>query len=190
MRGIRKIATWLGWGIGFLSSVGGGLGAASVIAMTGLVTVEIIGRTLFKFSTLISDEMSGYLLVAMGFLGLGYTLKIEGHIRVDTVIMRLSPRLRSLLIATWCLAGLVYVSVLTSVFWRLVLESYTMKTTSIGLGRTPLFIPQMAMPIGVMLLGLQLLVELSRNIRTLAGPGGRDATGPGGLPASVERQEQ
>ena len=64
-------------------------GVASGILMvvsTLLVLVEIVVRTAFSQTLFVTEEYSGYLMAAMTFLALAYTLKDKSHIRMTFYI--------------------------------------------------------------------------------------------------------
>lgn len=153
---------------GALSAAGMALSALALVLMTLLITIEVIGRNFFSVSTLVSDEMAGYLLVALTFLGLAATLRQGGLIRVDVYRRRLRGRGRRVLDVILYVLASVYTAVLVWYAWRFVLESYRFKTTSIYFTATPLWIPHGLMALGASLLLLELLAALCV---TVAGEG-------------------
>ena len=133
----------------------------AVVAMTALVTVEVVSRDLFNRSTLIADEMSGYLLVALTFLGLAPTLRGGGFIRIDTYHARLRGRARVALDLAIHVLALGYAVLLDWYLWQLAGDAWRLGTTSIQVSRTPLWIPQLCMAVGGLLLVLDLLARLA-----------------------------
>jgi TRAP-type C4-dicarboxylate transport system permease small subunit len=144
-----------------VAAVAGVASGAAVVLMTGLVTVEVLSRDLFNRSTLIADEMSGYLLVALTFLGLAPTLRGGGFIRIDTYHARLRGGGRVALDLAIHLLGLGYAVLLDWYLWQLALDAWRLGTTSIQISRTPLWIPQACMAVGGSLLVLDLLARLT-----------------------------
>ena len=144
-----------------VAAVAGVISGAAVVAMTALVTVEVLSRDLFGRSTLIADEMSGYLLVALTFLGLAPTLRGGGFIRIDTYRARLRGRGRLALEVAIHLLALGYAVLLDWYLWRLALDAWRLGSTSIQISRTPLWIPQACMAIGGLLLAFDLLARLA-----------------------------
>jgi TRAP-type C4-dicarboxylate transport system permease small subunit len=144
-----------------VAAVAGAVSGAAVVAMTALVTVEVLSRDLFNRSTLVADEMSGYLLVALTFLGLAPTLRGGGFIRIDTYHARLRGGGRVALDLAIHLLALGYAVLLDWYLWRLTLDAWRLGTTSIQISRTPLWIPQGCMAVGGLLLVLDLLARLA-----------------------------
>ena len=143
-----------------VAAVAGAVSGAAIVAMTALVTIEVLGRDLFNRSTLIADEMSGYLLVLLTFVGLAPTLRGGGFIRIDTYRARLRGGARRGLELAIHLLALGYTALLDWHLWRLALDAWRLGTTSIQVSRTPLWIPQACMALGGLLLVLDLLARL------------------------------
>ena len=141
--------------------------AVSLFIMVLFLTFEIVARSLFNFSTLLSVEVAGYLLVCIAFLGLAYCLKTGGHIQVEIVVGRVSPMIRDLMRLVACVGGAIYSSLITYSSYHLVIDSFSLRATSIYISHTPLYLPQALVPIGMGLLTLQLTVEAFHTIRSL-----------------------
>jgi TRAP-type C4-dicarboxylate transport system permease small subunit len=145
--------------IDFLSTAGMYASGIGISLMALFITLEIAGRHLFGYSMLIVDEWSGYLLVIVTFLGLAYTLKTKGFLQIEFFLNRLSPRLRSIFNAVLILLALLYSLVIQYKLIVHVWSSYTTGQVSISISQTPLYIPQLFMPVGMSLLILQLIKE-------------------------------
>jgi len=143
-----------------VAAIAGAVSGAAVVAMTALVTVEVLSRDLFNRSTLIADEMSGYLLVALTFVGLAPTLRGGGFIRIDTYHARLRGGGHVALDLAIHLLALGYAALLDWHLWQLAADAWQLGTTSIQVSRTPLWIPQAAMAVGGLLLVFDLLARL------------------------------
>jgi len=153
--------------VGLVSDAGAALAALCIALIMTLVCVEVLGRTFFGVSTMIADEMSGYLNVAVVFLGLAYTLKENGFIRVEFVYQRFRGAVRS--VARWIivLTSLLYVLVIAVYMVRHVRYSYTRHILSTNVGEIPLWIPQSLIVAGVVILGLQILTYALNRVRNL-----------------------
>ena len=133
---------------------------AAVVGMMALVTFEVLLRTFANRSTLVADEMAGYLLVAMTFLGLAPSLRDGAFIRIDTYRDRLRGGARRLLDVALVALALAYAITVDWYLWDLLAGTWRLGTTSIQVSRTPLWIPQAVMAVGGLLLILELLVEM------------------------------
>lgn len=150
-----------------LSRAGGVLGGALAIVMMLTIGREVIGRYFFNAPTSWVVELDGYLLVALVYLGGGYILQNDAHIRVDIVYSRLSPRAR----ARADLFGLALaVPFLGFVIWQgglLTWYSWAQRDRSVVMD-WPLWLPELAVPVGAALLLLQVLAIATRRARFLA----------------------
>ncbi|HTI54213.1 MAG TPA: TRAP transporter small permease [Verrucomicrobiae bacterium] len=133
---------------------------AAVVGMMVLVTFEVLLRTFANRSTLVADEMAGYLLVAMTFLGLAPSLRGGAFIRIDTYRDRLRGGARRALDVALVAVALAYAITVDWYLWDLLAGTWRLGTTSIQVSRTPLWIPQAVMAVGGLLLILELVVEM------------------------------
>jgi TRAP-type C4-dicarboxylate transport system permease small subunit len=150
-----------------LAYAGAVLAALATLAILCLVCTEVFLRELFDQSTLIADEMSGYLNVAVVYLGLAYTLREGGFIRVEAVYSRIAHRAGRL--APWLivLSSLAYLLVLIIYMGKHVAYSYEADIRSMFVSQTPLFWPQLLIPAGLGILALQLVAYALKRVRDL-----------------------
>ena len=141
-----------------------------LVAMVVLISVEILGRYFFRFSTLIADEYSGYLFVWATFLGFAHALRTGQFLRVEMLVVRLAPRLRNALEILAAAAGLVVAAIAAWGTWKLVYTSWRFGSLSIQPSATPLLIPQLIMPLGLLLLCLLYVEEIWRRLAGDVGP--------------------
>lgn len=158
-----------------LGVIAGGLLIAFLALM---VATEVIGRSLFNVSLLLADEYSGYIVVALVFLGIPYALFHDALLRVDFVFERLRGRGKVLAALLFDLASLAVTAVLGWYLTRMVITTFERGTFSSTPAMTPLWIPQVVMPIGLLLTVLILLHRIVGRCRALRhGPGAPDAGG-------------
>jgi TRAP-type mannitol/chloroaromatic compound transport system permease small subunit len=155
-----------------ISLIGGVIAAISILLMTGLILLEILLRSTTGISTLICEEYSAYLLVVFGAMALAHTFKSGGHIRVDLILSKLSPRAR--LVVDLCCAiisffVLVYVVVQA---WGYFYGSLSSGQTSMYYSKTPVWAPQIFIVIGTGLMSLQLLSRIATLFRDLGAAAG------------------
>ena len=89
--------------VGRIARACGVLAALAIVAILVIVCVETVLRQ-FQASLLVTDEIAGYLNAAAIFLGLAWTLREGGFIRVellyDRAVGRLKQALRWLIVLT------------------------------------------------------------------------------------------
>jgi TRAP-type C4-dicarboxylate transport system permease small subunit len=155
------------------------LAAAALIATLVFVVLSIAGR-LLSFQVRGTDAYAGYAMAACGFLALAHTLKRGEHIRVTLLLTHVGARAHRAL-ELWCYVLATAVSAAFAYFSiRLAWQSYTFNDISTANDATPLWIPQLAMAAGTVVLLVAFLDELVLEIR-----GARHARA-GDEPAHVE----
>ncbi|AKH19026.1 TRAP transporter small permease [Sedimenticola thiotaurini] len=129
-----------------------------LVLMALLILVQIVGRW-FGVVVPSTEDFSGFLLAAASFLALAYTLRSGGHIRVSLVISHLHGRSRRLMEGVVLLLALVLVGYAAWSASQLVLESYRFQEVSQGYIPVLLWIPQLPMAVGLLVLEIALLDE-------------------------------
>lgn len=123
-----------------------------VLAMMLVIAVDVFTRAVFGYSWQMSEEIAGYLLVALVFCSLSIGARDGAMLRVDFLFVRFAPRLQQLLDRIYAVLGLAFVGLWTYQLGRLVWSSYTREMVSNSAFPVPLWIPQVMMPVGAALL--------------------------------------
>jgi TRAP-type C4-dicarboxylate transport system permease small subunit len=149
-------------------SYGTGYAAGLVLlAIVVLTMIEVVSRYVLKNPLILSDELGGYAMVAVSFLGLAYCAQENGHIRITFIVERLSTSTAGRIRVVMLVLGLAFVAVAAWVSWKFLGDSFTRNMRSNSLLSTPLKWPQMAMPIGFTLFALVLAGHLARAVQNL-----------------------
>ncbi len=112
-----------------------------------------------------TDMYAGYCMAASGFLALAHTLKRGEHIRVTLILQKLTGRARHRL-EIWALFAASLLAALFAVYSvRLSYQSWSFHDISTGTDATPLWIPQVAMAVGTLVLLIAFVDELVLEIR-------------------------
>lgn len=93
--------------IGRISAVLGGIAMAQAIVLTAVMVYEVVCRFGFNAPNIWSYDLAYMLSGTMLFLGAGYTLREEGHVRIDFLSQRLPPRLARLVEGAFLVALLL-----------------------------------------------------------------------------------
>jgi TRAP-type C4-dicarboxylate transport system permease small subunit len=138
--------------------------ALCMIGLLAMVLLSIVSRQL-NFHVPGTDAYAGYLMAAAGFLALAHTLKRGEHIRVTLLLSHLhgAPR-RALEI--WSLVAASALAMLSAGYsCRLAWQSHTFNDISTASDATPLWIPQLAMAAGTLILAIAFIDELVLELR-------------------------
>lgn len=151
------------------SGFGGWLAVVMICLALGLALSEILARSLINRTLYITEEYSGYLMCTLTFCSLAYTLRERGHIRMVFVLRLLSGRGRHFLNLACHTVGLLFGIGFTYFCWLFFLDSVVSGSQSMQISETYLAIPQIFMPLGALMLTLQFLGEVMRDILVIRG---------------------
>lgn len=148
----------------------GALAALFIVAICAVVLLQVCANLLDTVANFLTGEpvgivipsyaeFAGFFLAAASFLALAYTLRHGDHIRVSLLITHLRGGARRLT-ELGCLAVALAVSVYFTWFmFDLVRESLEYKDVSPGMVPVRLWIPQLSLALGLVVLVIALLDE-------------------------------
>jgi TRAP-type C4-dicarboxylate transport system permease small subunit len=135
-----------------------------MVGVLAMVLASVVGR-LAGFNLRGSDAYAGYCMAAAAFLALAHTLKRGEHIRVNLFLERFGRRTTHALELWSHAAGSFFCAVLALFCVRLVWQSFTFNDVSQGNDATPLWIPQIAMAAGAIVLAVAMIDDFVLHIR-------------------------
>ncbi len=150
---------WLRTGLDFLYQASGVAAALSLVAILLLIVVQMLARWTGEVFPGAPDY-AGYAMASASFLAFANALNHGSHIRVSILLNSVAPRFRRAL-EVWCFG----IGALTMWYFvwnarRFVFWSWKFNDISQGQDKTPLWIPQMAMLIGAVILAIALTDHL------------------------------
>ena len=152
-----------------ISFCGAAFASAVLAAGLLLILVEIFMRTALNSTTYIATEYPGYICAAVSFMGLGYTLSLNGHIRMSFVFLLLKGKPGIVWNILIHLIGFVVSACLIVISWDFFYASYTNGTVSMKITQTPLAVPQFFIFLGTIILTLQFISETCKLVFMLKG---------------------
>lgn len=143
----------------------GAVAALCLIALLVIIIAQILARWMsLQFPG--STDYAGYFMAAASFFALAYTLNAGAHIRVSLLLSRFTGNRRRFA-EIWCLA------IATALTWyfawyatKAVRVSHLINDISQGQDAMPLWIPQLVMAAGTVVLAVAFTDHL---VRTLLG---------------------
>ena len=142
------------------------LAALFLVGVLLMVLLAIFGRQ-FHMYVPGTDAYAGYLMAASGFLALAHTLKHGDHIRVTLVLGALSGPWKHRM-ELWALACASAVACMFAFYsCKLAWQSHVFNDISTANDATPLWIPQIAMALGTVVLAIAFIDELVLEARGL-----------------------
>ena len=137
-----------------------------MIALVCVVIVVVVGRYFFEIGSVALQELTTYLHATIFMLGIAYTLKHDGHVRVDIFYRNFSKRSQALINV---IGGLVFILPI-SVFigwssWEYVLASWSIMETSTENNGLPfVYLLKTVMLIMPFLLAIQGFITVKKNL--------------------------
>ncbi len=139
------------------------VGMSFIIPLMLLTTGDIIGRKFFSKTIPGTFEISEYILATFILLGAAYTQQVKGHVGVDFLTSRLSPRVR---IACEIITTILSLFIIGIVVWQGWAEGIGERAVSDQL-RIPQYPFRLLVAAGGFLLWLELLIDLVSSIGKL-----------------------
>lgn len=130
-----------------------------LIAILSLIVLQMLARWTGEVFPGAPDY-AGYCMAAASFFAFAYALNRGSHIRVSILLNAVGVKMRRVL-NIWCFAiGAALAWYFVYYACRMVYWSWKFKDISQGQDATPLWIPQMAMVIGVIIFAIALTDHL------------------------------
>ncbi|MBN2125959.1 MAG: TRAP transporter small permease [Deltaproteobacteria bacterium] len=157
---LDKVMTGLAW-----------LGGVLMILAILMVCTDVVMR--YFFSSPIGGvlQFSEYILLYIPFLAAAYVLKEDGHIKIDIILNRLSPRRQALVNTVTSALGSVVLLVLTYYGAFITLDYYRRGVPTLKYYKIPEFLVVMIIPIGCLLFSVQFVRKTFNHYRSLRGTG-------------------
>lgn len=156
---VKRIVGALDKGTGVMGSALRYICMITLLFMMLLGTVDVTGRYLFNKPVLGTAEIFGMLLPTIVLLGLAYTQVARAHVRVDVLFVRL-PSMAQTILSIITNTGALFISAL--ILWRgaVLVASYWHMGRVIPTIGVPMFLPQILVPLGALMLCYVLIVQL------------------------------
>ena len=140
------------------------LAALCMVLLLVMVLLAILGRQL-HFNLPGVDAYAGYMMAATGFLALAHTLKKGEHIRVTLLIGALKGGWKRGF-EVWALFAAAALALLSAIYsCKLAWQSYAFHDISTGNDATPLWLPQLTMALGTVVLAIAFIDEFVLELR-------------------------
>lgn len=152
-----------------LSGIGGWLAGILMAVALAISVAEIVVRSGFDATLYVTDEYTGYLMAMLTFMGLAYTLRERGHIRMMFLPHVIKGRAHVMFNMVCYLVGFLFCAGLTWFTGEFFWDSVVSESQSMQVSETYLAIPQFFLPVGSLLLTLQFAAEFLKGLAVLRG---------------------
>lgn len=157
---INRLSGTFGWLAGWLC-----------VAMISVVFIDVVARYVFASGSIAMQELEWHLFAAMFLLGAAYTMRENANVRVDVFYGRMNLRTKAVVDI---LGTLLFVIPMCTLIlyssYDFVTYSYQIQEVSVDPGGLPYrFAFKALLPLGYLLVLVQSLAVISRNVRLLRG---------------------
>jgi TRAP-type C4-dicarboxylate transport system permease small subunit len=146
-------------GLDALYLAGGVAGALALVAIAVLILASVVARQIGRVVPS-ADDMTAFAVAGSAMLPLAYTFRHAAHIRVDLIIGRFKGPARTALEALLLTISAAMIGFFAYAAFDQMTDSFEFEEVSQGMLKIPLWLPQMAMPVGAGLFALALLDDL------------------------------
>lgn len=148
-----------------LAAIVRGITGLALIALVLLVCAEIVTRFFFNHSLMVVEELAGYLVVGLTLLGASLSLRSNSLFQVGFVLQALPVATQRLLNLLFMLLSLGVCGVLIWQTFKLVMSSYARGNVAPTTLMTPLWIPQLLVPLGLSMIAIFIVEKLIVTLR-------------------------
>ncbi|WAJ37810.1 TRAP transporter small permease [Pseudomonas sp. GOM7] len=137
----------------------------ALVLLVLLVCAEIVARFFFNHSLKVVEELAGYLVVGLTLFGASLSLRSNSLFQVGFVLHALSAGLQRLFNLCFQLVSLGVCGVLIWQTFKLVMSSYARGNVAPTTLMTPLWLPQLLVPLGLLMIALFIVEHLIVTLR-------------------------
>jgi len=165
--------------VGVLGRAGAWLGVCCCFALMLLIVANVVGRTISRSAGWLGPvpgtiEITEALMVIIAGMLLAYTQAMRGHINVEFLVERLPAGLRKAFSLIVLLLALGVCVILVWQNWGMGLDAWAVKDYSSTPPNVPYYPAKLLLAVGVSLFGLQIFVDVWRDIiKIFSGAGGK-----------------
>jgi TRAP-type C4-dicarboxylate transport system permease small subunit len=157
----ERAAGFVGGLVGWINRVVVAVSSVALVVAAGVLTYSVLSRYFFHFSTDWQDELSVFLIVGAVFMSSASVQARRGHVAIEALSSVLPAgvnRVRQRLVDV---ASLVFCGYFAWKSWTLLEEAWVDNYHSSSTWGPPLWIPYSLMAVGMTLLSLQLLLQVT-----------------------------
>jgi TRAP-type C4-dicarboxylate transport system permease small subunit len=149
-----------------ITRVGAIVGGALLLIASIAICIDITLRYLFAWTLGGADELSGYALAISSAWGLSAAVLTRSHIRIDTVYVRVRPRVRAILDLLSLAVFIFFFTLVTYYAWGVLKQSWQSDSHSLSEMQMPLIVPQGLWVAGLGFFVLVCLLLFARGMRS------------------------
>jgi TRAP-type C4-dicarboxylate transport system permease small subunit len=150
--------------------------AAAIIVMLAVIAEDVLSRSIWNTSLELSDEIGGYMLIALAFLGLAVVKTNKAFHRTDLFTSKLPRKGQAAFMILFDVLSLAVAAILLWQYYRYTASRFGSGSTAPTRLGTPQWIPAVPMVLGVAAYALAIIESLIGNFRKLGSAPGKRST--------------
>lgn len=147
-------------GFDYLIKLGAYIAGLFIVLTTVMTFYEVVSRAFFNRPTTWATELSIYAIIGSCFLGGAYAVRTYSHIAVDLLINAVNDMWKTILAYLSNALGLVFSIIFTIYGFFHVANTFKLGTTSTSLLRIPMYLPELILPVGGILLMIAFVLQI------------------------------
>lgn len=136
-----------------------------VMVLIGFLTINVIMRYLVRKPFSFTEEVTGYFLIFIVFVGMAYTMKAGAHVVTDVFIRHVPPGVREALKIPRNILGLIFAVFFAISASILMIKNYIRGTVVYGSLEMPDWIPNIIFFVGSVVFLFEMIAILNKSIR-------------------------
>lgn len=161
---IEKVLTYVDW----VSEWTGKATSYLILLLTAVITYEVVLRYAFNAPTIWAQETSTYIFGAFFMLGGAFVMRHDGHVRVDIIYARLSPRDKAIVdLITFPIFFFLFLGILVTEGTKMAIWSWTIWERTQSPWSPPIYPLKTVIPVAALLLLLQGTARYIRDVLIL-----------------------
>lgn len=149
-----------------ISDWSGKLISLLLIPMIAVIVYDAVARYAFNSPTHWAYETVTFLFAGLGILGGAYVLLHKGHVSMDIIYTRLSPRKQAIMDLLTSFFFFLFCGILLWKGGQYAWTSLKLRETTTSAFAPPLYVIKMTIPVGAFLIILQGIAKFVRDLRT------------------------
>jgi TRAP-type transport system small permease protein len=162
---MKRLLSNLARGNEKVSQLFGFIASYMILVLIAFLAINVIMRYFVHRPFAFTEEITGYLLTFIVFIGLAYTMRVGAHVITNILISHLSDRAYEQLVIIRNFIGVIFAIFLTVSAWTLMIKNYIRRTIDFGSLETPVWIPNVIFVVGATLFLFEMIVMFVKSVK-------------------------
>ena len=162
---MKRLLSNLARSVEKVSELSGSIASYMIMVLIAFLTINVIMRYFLRRPFAFTEEITGYLLTFIVFIGLAYTMMVGAHVITNLLVRHLSDRAQERLVVIRNFVGVIFAILLTISAWELMIKNYVRKTIVFGALETPVWMPNIIFVVGATLFLFEMIVVFIKSVK-------------------------